>query len=91
MKTIEHFKPIVWITIGAVISLFIICPFAISLTLYFGSNYSKPLEEVIISTYRYFLWQIDFERSISDIIFLMVGGIFGYLFYAQIIAKKNKG
>lgn len=91
MKTIKNFKPIVWIAIGAVINLFIICPFAISLILYFGSNCSKSLSEIIISTYRYFLWQIDFDRSISDIIFLIVGGIFGYLLYLKISSKiKNE-
>jgi len=90
MKTIKHFKPIVWTTLGAVISLFFICPFAISLIQYFGSKYSKPLVEVIISTYKYFLWKIDFDRSISDIIFLIVGGIFGYLFYRSEYRKKIK-
>lgn len=88
MKTIKHFKPILWTTLGAIISLFFICPLAISLLQYFCSKYSKPLGEVIISVYKYFLWQIDFDRFISDIIFFTVGGIFGYLFYCSEYRKK---
>ncbi len=83
MKTIKHNKPILWITVGAFSSLFIICPLVISLLQYDWLNHSKPFSEVILFTYKYFLWEIDFDRIISNLIFLAVGGVFGYLVYLK--------
>lgn len=90
MKTNKHFKPILWTLLGAVISLFIVCPLVIALLKYDRLNHSQPLAEVIISSYKHFLWEIDFDRVLLVSIFLAVGGLVGYLFEFLITALKNK-
>jgi hypothetical protein len=86
----KHFNPILWISLGAVSSLFIVCPLVIALLKYDRLNHSQPLAEVIISSYKNFLWEIDFDRVLLVSIFLAVGGLVGYLFYFLKTSLNNK-
>lgn len=77
----KYFKPILWSTAGAFISLFVVFPLVIALLQYDTEKHSKPLKDVIISTYKYFLLKIDFDNVLAVLIFLSIGGIVGYLLY----------
>ena len=86
----KHFKPILWTLLGAISSLLIVYPLVIALLKYDRLNHSQPLAEVVISSYKHFLWEIDFDRVLLVSIFLAVGGLVGYLFYFLKTSLKNK-
>ncbi|HNT79570.1 MAG TPA: ATP-binding protein [Bacteroidia bacterium] len=77
----KNYKPILWTITGALISLFILLPLVIALLQYDEENHSKPINEVIISAYKYFLWKIDYDSVLAVLIFLIVGGVIGHLLY----------
>lgn len=86
----KHFKQILWTSLGAVSSLFIVCPLVIALLKYDRLDHNQPFAEVIISSYKNFLWEIDFDRVLLVSIFLAVGGLVGYLFYFIKTSLNNK-
>lgn len=87
----KHLKPILWTLLGAVGSLLMVCPFVIALIKYNAINHSKPLAEVIISSYKYFLWEeTDFDNVLTLLIFLITGGVVGYLIYYFKTSLNNK-
>lgn len=86
----KHFKPILWTLLGAISSLLIVYPLVIALLKYDRLNHSQPLAEVVISSYKHFLWEIDSDRVLLVSIFLAVGGLVGYLFYFLKTSLKNK-
>lgn len=88
--TNKSLNPILWTSVGAAISLFIVCPLVIALLKYDRLNHSKRLAEVIISSYQHFLREIDFDRVLLVLIFLAVGGVLGYLLYYLKTSLKNK-
>lgn len=86
----KHIKPFLWTSLGAVSSLSIVYPLVIALLKYDRLNHNQPLAEVIISSYKHFLWEIDFDRVLLVSIFLAAGGLLGYLFYFLKTSLKNK-
>lgn len=87
----KQFKILLWTSLGAVGSLFFVCPLVIALMKYDRLNHIKSLAEVIIYTYKYFLWEIDFDRVLLVLIFLTGGGLVGYLFYyIKTLLNKNE-
>lgn len=87
----KHLNPILWTSLGAVSSLLMVCPLVIALIKYNAINHSKPLVEVIISSYKYFLIEEpDFDNALTALIFLVAGGVVGYLIYFFKTSLKNK-
>lgn len=74
----SNLKAILWTSVGAVGSLFIIFPLMIYWVQYDSLSHSKPLSETIISSYKYFIGEIDFDRVFVVLLFLIVGGVIGY-------------
>lgn len=90
MKITKPFKLILWTSFGAIASLFIVFPLIISLLEYHEINHDKPLLEVIISSYKYLLLEIHFDKLIMLFFFLLTGGLIGYLLYYFISAPSKK-
>ena len=77
----KQFKSFLWTSFGAIGSLFFVCPLVIALLKYDRLNHSESLAEVIIYTYKHFLWEIDLDKVLLVLIFLTGGGLVGYLYY----------
>jgi hypothetical protein len=90
VKTTKSNKLILWTSAGAITSLFIVFPLIISLLKYDAINHDKPLLEVIISSYKYLLLEIHFDKLIMLFLFLLTGGLIGYLLYRLISASSKK-
>lgn len=76
---------------GAIISLFIVFPFVNALLHYDTHNHSKPLKEVVIYAYQYFIWKMDFDRILVLLIIFSGGGFIGYLlYYRKTVLNKRK-
>lgn len=87
----KYFKPLLWATVGSIISLFIVSPFVIALLQYDTQNHIKPFKEVVINAYKYFIWKIDFDRIPALLIFVAGGGFIGYLlYYRKTVLNKRK-
>lgn len=90
MKTTKSLKLILWTSVGAIASLFIVFPLIISLLKYDSINHTKPLSEVIVSSYKYLLLEIHFDKLIMLSLFLLTGGFIGYLLHRLITAPSKK-
>ncbi|MFN0189228.1 MAG: helix-turn-helix domain-containing protein [Bacteroidia bacterium] len=81
MKRTVFSHPILWVSLGALGNLLLICPLVISLLKYDSIMHSKPLTQVMITSYKEFLLQFHFDNLIMLFLFLSIGGIIGYLLY----------
>jgi len=90
VKTTKPFKLILWTSGGAIASLFIVFPLIISLLKYDAINHGIPLSEVIISSYKYLLLEIHLDKLIMLFLFLLTGGLIGYLLYRLITTTSKK-
>lgn len=83
-------KVILWISVGAIGSLFVISPLIIALLKYEDLNHRKPFSEVFVSSYKYILVEIHPDNLILMFLFLSVGGVVGYWLYTLKTAQNTK-